>query len=336
MNKKIIIIGLILLLLIVVLSGCVNTYNNENNESSDNLYQEKKQIEKPIFNVTDEYKSSCQLINFSDLYSEPENYTGKNVTCRGRIEDIRYDEGYTLYEISDEEFLSFWDLTYDYIMVATDEYRDMQKDDLIQVWGVAQGSYTPKYSIFYYKYIWSFFIEKLYEEPNLSEYVLQEFYEQIDWKNPSYAEMVNFVRTDNTDKYSYSTDPDNYFVCYDFCENMILNARERGLVIGDVTIYPPENDSVGITEVHTLVCFNTSNNGLCFVEPQTDEIFTKDEMDNMKSDGWYGNIEFDHYSYHFPADIVEDTYSYEWDYLQGVWIFNYDNQSYTISPIIED
>ncbi|MHA1337867.1 MAG: hypothetical protein ACTSPW_19355 [Promethearchaeota archaeon] len=97
-------------------------------------------------------------------------------------------------------------------------------------------------------------------------------------KNPSYAEMVNFVMEDKTElnRWSY---PD--YVCEDFSRDVVKNAATKNIRAGLVHLESP--DSPG----HAIVAFKTTDKGLYFLEPQTDEIFSKAELDKMVEEGTY-------------------------------------------------
>ena len=72
-----------------------------------------------------------------------------------------------------------------------------------------------------------------------------------------------FIQIDTTDLLSYS---DNY-VCFDFCHDILENAFDQGYKAG--LVYLKFEDAA-----HTIICFDTTDEGLLFVEPQTDDIVT--------------------------------------------------------------
>ncbi|MBT8171904.1 hypothetical protein KJN74_03435 [Candidatus Bathyarchaeota archaeon] len=81
-------------------------------------------------------------------------------------------------------------------------------------------------------------------------------------RDPTYNEAITFLNSDKTDQNEYST-PD--YVCYDFTADFNKNAQEAGYRCGFV--YIEFTDSA-----HAIVCFNTTDRGLIYIEPQTDEI----------------------------------------------------------------
>jgi hypothetical protein len=83
-------------------------------------------------------------------------------------------------------------------------------------------------------------------------------------RDPSYAEALDFIVSDQTDKNDYSDD----YICMNFASDFKKNAYEAGFRAGCVYIAFPERYH------HGIACFNTVDNGLIFVETQTDEIVT--------------------------------------------------------------
>ena len=96
-------------------------------------------------------------------------------------------------------------------------------------------------------------------------------------KDPTYYEALQFIRTDQIDKCQYS----NEYTCVNFAKDFMKNALEAGYRCGYVIIYFPATGHLeklidrpnSITNwSHALNCFNTTDYGFIFVEPQTDEI----------------------------------------------------------------
>ncbi|MDR2203893.1 MAG: hypothetical protein LBE76_06320 [Nitrososphaerota archaeon] len=81
-------------------------------------------------------------------------------------------------------------------------------------------------------------------------------------RDPTYAELLAFIAADQTDKNTYDADTYN---CYDYTKDVCDNAFKQGYRVGFVYIYFRES-------AHALVCFNTVDQGLVYVEPQYDEI----------------------------------------------------------------
>jgi peptidoglycan hydrolase CwlO-like protein len=81
-------------------------------------------------------------------------------------------------------------------------------------------------------------------------------------RDPTYAEAIAFINSDITDENEYIP---GYYVCYDFTADLSANAFQIGYRCGFV--YIEFSDSA-----HAIACFNTTDSGLIYIEPQTDEI----------------------------------------------------------------
>jgi len=82
-------------------------------------------------------------------------------------------------------------------------------------------------------------------------------------RDPTYEEAMQFIRSDQTDKNQYNQS----YTCINFANDFRYNALNEGYRCGYVAIEFGETS-------HAIVCFNTSDNGLIFIEPQSDEIVT--------------------------------------------------------------
>jgi hypothetical protein len=87
----------------------------------------------------------------------------------------------------------------------------------------------------------------------------------LNLRDPTYIEALKFIALDPTDKNEYYGE--NY-TCGDFAADFKENALKAGYRCGYVIIEFPDY------LFHTIVCFNTTDQGIIFVEPQTDEIVT--------------------------------------------------------------
>jgi hypothetical protein len=82
-------------------------------------------------------------------------------------------------------------------------------------------------------------------------------------RDPTYAEAIAFVNSDTTDENEYS----ETYVCLHYSADFKNNAFEAGYRCGYTHIKFPET-------AHAIVCFNTVDEGLIFIEPQLDDIVT--------------------------------------------------------------
>ncbi|MCW4048939.1 MAG: hypothetical protein NWE89_04300 [Candidatus Bathyarchaeota archaeon] len=82
-------------------------------------------------------------------------------------------------------------------------------------------------------------------------------------RDPTYAEMKEFLRKDKTDQLQYE---EMYFDCDDFAAIVKQNAFENGYRCFFVTMEFPGGPG------HAIIAFETTDSGLIFVEPQSDKI----------------------------------------------------------------
>jgi hypothetical protein len=80
--------------------------------------------------------------------------------------------------------------------------------------------------------------------------------------NPTYSEAQQFVASDKTGSHQYI---EGSYTCVNFATDFRNNALRAGYECGYVFVYFPSNQS------HVLDCFNTTDRGLVFVEPQWDK-----------------------------------------------------------------
>jgi hypothetical protein len=80
-------------------------------------------------------------------------------------------------------------------------------------------------------------------------------------RNPTYAEMQVFINSDTTNLKAYSES----YTCFNFVNDVKTNAFNSGYKAGMVYIEFADG-------AHAIVCFDTTDRGLMFVEPQTDDI----------------------------------------------------------------
>jgi len=80
-------------------------------------------------------------------------------------------------------------------------------------------------------------------------------------RDPTYDEAIAFINSDKTNENEHTQD----YVCYDFTADFDSNAFQVGYRCGFV--YIEFTDSA-----HSIACFNTTDRGLIYIEPQNDEI----------------------------------------------------------------
>ena len=82
------------------------------------------------------------------------------------------------------------------------------------------------------------------------------------YRDPTYEMVTTFLADDNTSARSYDIDS---YKCTDFSADVKANASEEGIRCAYVNIDYPDGNG------HAIVAFNTTDEGLVFFEPQTDE-----------------------------------------------------------------
>lgn len=82
-------------------------------------------------------------------------------------------------------------------------------------------------------------------------------------KDPTYNEMMRFLRADDTDKADYIKDE---YECVEFSTDLCNGAEEEGIRCAYVNIRFPDGKG------HAIVAFNTMDKGLIYVEPQFDDL----------------------------------------------------------------
>ena len=80
-------------------------------------------------------------------------------------------------------------------------------------------------------------------------------------KDPTYEQAVTFLREDRTDKNEYVEDT---YVCSHFARDVCNNAEKEGLRCAFVSLRYADGG-------HTIIAFNTIDEGLIYFESQTDE-----------------------------------------------------------------
>ncbi len=86
----------------------------------------------------------------------------------------------------------------------------------------------------------------------------------IELKDPNYLEVLNFIENDQTDKNLYIY---GEYICHNFATDFKKNAMRAGFRCGYVQVFFPKCS-------HALNCFNATDYGLIFVEPQKDEFMS--------------------------------------------------------------
>lgn len=84
---------------------------------------------------------------------------------------------------------------------------------------------------------------------------------QVRYRDPTYGEVIQFLKEDLTNYEKYNIDAYN---CRDYSADVIRNAEARGIRAAYVSIRLRQGS-------HAVVGFDTVDKGLLFFEPQTDK-----------------------------------------------------------------
>lgn len=90
-------------------------------------------------------------------------------------------------------------------------------------------------------------------------------------RNPTYAEMKKFLEEDKTNQNEYIL---GKYVCWNFAIDLVDDATEKGIRAGFVRVDFPIQSAFYENKwasSHAIVCFDTTDKGLIFVESITDE-----------------------------------------------------------------
>jgi len=83
-------------------------------------------------------------------------------------------------------------------------------------------------------------------------------------RDPTYEEAVAFLTEDKTDKNEYILDTYGVYVCSHFARDVGNNAEEEGLRCAFVELRYSDG-------AHSIIAFDTIDEGLVYFDPQTDE-----------------------------------------------------------------
>lgn len=145
-------------------------------------------------------------------------------------------------------------------------------------------------------------IKEELQEKN-SEISLLQSGENYELHDPTYSELMTFLYKDKTNKEEYVED---MFACGDFAREVNNNAEEQGIRCAFVVVHLRGMD-------HACVAFNTTEAGIRFFEPQSDQ-----RVDLSKVDcslplhyNYWSDLVIIQSGYYYPRDPDWDIESYE-------------------------
>jgi len=123
----------------------------------------------------------------------------------------------------------------------------------------------------------------------IEELELRESDEMYYMHNPTYSEVIKFIQKDTTDKKRYDEDT---FNCGHYSMEVNNNAESQGIRCCYVTV----NFSGGAA--HALVAFETTDKGILYIEPQSDEKVNLE----IGKDYWADCVVEKSSRYYYPRD----------------------------------
>ncbi len=96
-------------------------------------------------------------------------------------------------------------------------------------------------------------------------------------RNPTYAQALQFVASDKTESHMYLA---GVYLCGNFSADFQENALKAGFNCGYVTLFFVDDTK------HALNSFSTTDRGVIFIEPQTDEIVSVNVGEIYRGSAW--------------------------------------------------
>ncbi|UCH71812.1 MAG: hypothetical protein JSW62_05285 [Thermoplasmatales archaeon] len=109
-------------------------------------------------------------------------------------------------------------------------------------------------------------------QENISELQLLQSGDKYNLHDPTYNEVERFIANDETDEIEF--DEEN-FDCENFAQTVNSNAENQGIRCAFVIMYFEQNKTG-----HAIVGFNTVDQGMVYIEPQSDEWVENFEIGN--------------------------------------------------------
>lgn len=130
---------------------------------------------------------------------------------------------------------------------------------------------------------------------------LYESNEKYELHYPSSYEVMKFLYTDETSNKKYN---DDTFCCVHYSLEINNKANSNGMVCGLVIVYLSGGES------HAIIVFNTTDKGLLFIEPQSDEKVNLE----VGKDYWTGCVikRSNRYYYLGNIDNIVEGYEIYW------------------------
>jgi hypothetical protein len=134
---------------------------------------------------------------------------------------------------------------------------------IILVTGCINEEYTPELEITYD-----------------TKYTPETAYTPEPQHSPEMQQLIDFLKVDNVNEESFYQDPHrgvDYYACSDFSRDLAKNAKEYNIDMGAILIRDTMAIGIGTRYNHSMN-YCIINKKFILVEPQTDEIFTLEDI----------------------------------------------------------
>jgi len=133
-------------------------------------------------------------------------------------------------------------------------------------------------------------------EEGISELEYLESGSRYELHDPSYSEVINFLNNDKTNEKPYD---DETFNCANYAQEVNNNAEEHDIRCAYVLVVISDPDVN-----HACVAFNTTDKGMVYYEPQSDEKVNLETGKDYWADCMI--VSSGYYYEHDPDWIIED------------------------------
>ena len=135
----------------------------------------------------------------------------------------------------------------------------------------------------------------------INELELRQSSRRYALTDPLFWSARNFLSTDSTDRKTYDEET---FNCANYAQEVNNNAENKGIRCAYVVVYFSDSN-----EAHSLIAFETTDQGLKFFEPQTDE-----RVDLQIGKSYWSDCVIANGNYYYlekPGDTIEE-YTIYW------------------------
>lgn len=135
-------------------------------------------------------------------------------------------------------------------------------------------------------------LEQVQERNEELEQSLSDLRDGTTFYRPKLSSVESFLEANEVDENEYKEDE---YTCVDYTFDLMKAGEKKGFETGFVYIYLYDESS---TSAHSIAYFNTSDEGIIYVEPQTDTI-----MHNLPLNEYYWKVVYDTEGTEYDGDF---------------------------------